>query len=328
MRIRWRNFELPTQVVKEEATYSDTYGKFIVEPFHRGFGTTIGNGLRRVLLSSIEGTAITWIRIEGADHEFSSLEGVLEDVTDIVLQLKRLRVRYHGEDKTVMRIEKSGPGPILASDIQVDHQTEIANRDLHICTLTGDVSFRCEMELARGRGYSSAEDNVREDLPKGAIPIDSIFSPVYRVKYGIEATRVGKYTNYDRLVLEVWTDGTVTPEMALVEASKIYRKHLTPFVQYYDGRRETPIAMGLRPAEAEKNSEKSSLDRLLDQPVEILGLSVRAKNCLDSDSIRTLRDLVRNTESDLMAIRNFGQTSLIEVQKKLEEHGLGLGMAV
>ncbi|MCB9883098.1 MAG: DNA-directed RNA polymerase subunit alpha [Planctomycetes bacterium] len=329
MRIRWRNFELPTSVTRDDQSYTDTYGRFIVEPFQRGFGTTIGNGLRRVLLSSIEGTAITWVKIDGADHEFSSLDGVYEDVTDIILKLKRLRVRLEEAEESTIKLTKQGPGDVMAGDFQTDQHTTILSPDLHICTLTSDTTFHVEAGVARGRGYSPSDERIKGDLPVGHIPVDAIYSPVYRVKYGIEATRVGKYTNYDRLVLEIWTDGTVSPEMALVEAAKVYRKHLNPFVQYFDDQEKK--AVGSEPVlrESREAPEASTeQDATLDQSIDVLGLSVRAKNCLDSDTIRTIRELVRHTETELLSIRNFGQTSLVEVTKKLEERNLRLGMNV
>ena len=234
MRIRWRNLELPTKVVADSATRTDSYARFTAEPFERGYGVTVGNGLRRVLLSSIEGSAVTSIKIAGVKHEFSSIDGIKEDVTDMVLAFKRLRVRFHNDDPKVLRIEKKGPGPVTGADIQTTSDCEVVNKDLLICTLTSEQVFDAEIEVRKGRGYVPAEENAREEQEIGVIPIDSIFSPVQRVRYRTESTRVGKLTNYDRLILELWTDGTVTPEQALVEASKIYRKHLNPFIQLFD----------------------------------------------------------------------------------------------
>ncbi len=234
MRIRWRDLELPTKVVADSATRTDMYAKFTAEPFERGYGVTVGNGLRRVLLSSIEGTAVTSVKIQGVKHEFSSIEGVKEDVTDIILALKRLRVEFHTDDPKVLRIEKTGPGAVTGADILTGADCEVVNKDLLICTLTDEKTFEAEVEVRRGRGYVTAEENAREEQEIGVIPMDSIFSPIQRVRYRTENTRVGKLTNYDRLILELWTDGTITPEMALVEASKIYRKHLNPFIQFFD----------------------------------------------------------------------------------------------
>jgi DNA-directed RNA polymerase subunit alpha len=328
MRIRWRNFELPSQVKLDTQTATDTYGKFIVEPFERGFGTTIGNGLRRVLLSSIEGTAVTWVKIEGVVHEFSSIPGVYEDVTHIVLNIKKLRVRMHTDAPCILRIDVSRKGDVTAADIETDHNVEVVNPELKICTLTDDVRLYCEMQVRKGRGYVTAEDNVTEDQDVGTIPVDSIFSPVYRVKYSIENTRVGKFTYYDRLIMEIWTDGTVSPEMALVEASKIYRKHLNPFVQYFELKDDLAVEGGGLAPEGDESAKRKELDELLSKSVDILDLSVRAKNCLDSESLHTLRDLVQMTESDILKVRNFGKTSLKEVKTKLAALGLSLGMAV
>jgi DNA-directed RNA polymerase subunit alpha len=375
MRIRWRNLELPTKVVADSATRTDTYAKFTAEPFERGYGVTVGNGLRRVLLSSIEGTAVTSVKIQGVKHEFSSLDGVKEDVTDIVLALKRLRVTFHNDDSKILRIEKRGPGTVTGADITVHSDCEIVNKDLVICTLTTDRSFDAEIEVRRGRGYVSAEENAREEMEIGVIPVDSIFSPVQRVRYRTENTRVGKMTNYDRLILELWTDGTVTPEMALVEASKIYRKHLNPFIQFFDVGKEVVTeapaaaeAVGARgavsggapsagasapaapsPAASVPGASPSSsstpavastgqtsgatalpddLRGKLEMPIGALDLSVRASNSLEAEGILTIGDLVSRTMDDMLAFKNFGRTSLKEVQKKLEDHGLALGMDV
>ncbi len=326
MRIRWRNFELPSQVRLDPETSTDTYGRFVVEPFERGFGTTIGNGLRRVLLSSIEGTAVTSVKIDGVVHEYSTIPGVLEDITHIVLNFKKLRVRMHTDAPTILRLEANEKGDVTAGMIEGDQNVEIVNPELRICTLTEDVRFEAEITVRKGRGYVTAEDNVSEDVEVGTIPVDSIFSPVYRVKYGIENTRVGKFTNYDKLVLEIWTDGTVTPEMALVEASKIYRKHLNPFVQYFELKEDLAVDGGALAPEGDEGAKRRELEDLLSKSVDILDLSVRAKNCLDSENITKLRDLVVLTESEILKVRNFGRTSLKEVKSKLSALGLSLGM--
>ncbi len=325
MRIRWRNFELPSRVKLEEKTATDSYGKFQVEPFERGFGTTIGNGLRRVLLSSIEGTAVTSVKIEGVVHEFSTIAGVYEDVTQIILNIKKLRVRMHTDAPCTLRIDVSEKGEVTADRIETDHNVEVVNTDLKICTLTDDVRFYCEIQVRKGRGYVTAEDNVSEEQEIGTIPVDSIFSPVYRVRYAIENTRVGKFTNYDRLVLEIWTDGTVVPEMALVEASKIYRKHLNPFVQYFEMKEDLAVEGGVLAPEGDEHAKRREMDELLSKSVDMLDLSVRSKNCLDSENILMIGDLVRFTESELLKVRNFGKTSLKEVKNKLAALGLSLG---
>jgi len=327
MRIRWRNFELPSQVSLDPATASPSFGRFLVEPFERGFGTTIGNGLRRVLLSSIEGAAVYAVRIEGVVHEFSTIPGVLEDVTIIILNIKKLRVKMHTDAPVTMRIDVQRGGVVTAADIQADHNVEVVNPDLHICTLTENVRFYCEIMARRGRGYVTAEENATEDMEVGTIPVDSIFSPVFRVKYAIENTRVGKFTNYDRLVLEIWTDGTVTPEMALVEAAKIYRKHLNPFVLYQGGADDSPVAEDPSTSNySQRNREMSVMSEMLARPIAELELSVRARNCLDGANIQTLRDLVSLSENEVMNLKNLGKTSLTEIKTKLSEQGLSLGM--
>ena len=328
MRIRWRNFELPSQVRMDQDTASPQFGRFVVEPFEKGFGATIGNGLRRVLLSSIEGTAVTWVRIDGVVHEFSTIQGVLEDVTQIVLNIKKLRVKLHTDAPTTLRIDVNQKGEVRAEKIEGDHNVEIANPELKICTLTEDVRFYCEMQVKKGRGYVTAEENVSDEQEIGTIPVDSIFSPVHRVRYAIENTRVGKSTDYDRLVLDVWTDGTVSPEMALVEASKIYRKHLNPFVQYFDLKEDLAVEGGVLAPEGDEGARRREMADLLSKSIDMLELSVRAKNCLDSESVTLMRDLVALSEPELLKVRNFGKTSLKEVKSKLSALGLSLGMNV
>jgi len=327
MRIRWRNFELPSKVQPDPETLTNTYGKFLIEPFERGFGHTIGNGLRRVLLSSIEGTAIATVKIDGAQHEFDSLEGIYEDVTDIILNLKRLRVSWEGQNQLTCKISKKGKGAVTGADVQTEGDATVANKDLHIATLTGERAFNCEVVLKKGRGYVPADENTSETMPLGTIPVDSIFSPVLRVRYSIEATRVGKLTNYDRLVLEVWTDGTITPELALVESAKIYRKHLNPFVLYGSSRDASPVPEDPSASEFNrKNRESTELNSMLEMPISSLELSVRARNCLDGANIQTLRDLVRMSENEVMNLKNLGKTSLTEIKTKLAERGLQLGI--
>jgi DNA-directed RNA polymerase subunit alpha len=329
MRIRWRNFELPSKVHPDKDSLTSEYGRFVIEPFEQGFGHTIGNGLRRVLLSSIEGTAVTAVRIDGASHEFDSLEGIQEDVTDIILNLKRLRVQYEGNASITCKIETSKKGPITGADVQCPGDAEVVNPDLHILSLTGNRELRLELEVRRGRGYVPAEENSSELHQLGTIPVDSIYSPVHRVRYMVEATRVGKFTNYDRLVLEIWTDGTVSPEMALVESAKIYRKHLNPFVLYEHSRDEHPIAEDPSTSTYnEQNLETSKLASILSRPIADLELSVRARNCLDGANVLTLRDLVTLSENEVMNLKNLGKTSLTEIKAKLSEHGLSLGMQV
>ncbi len=337
MRIRWRNLELPTKVVADPATRTDTYAKFVAEPFERGFGVTVGNGLRRVLLSSIEGTAVTSVKIQGVKHEFSSLDGMKEDVTDVVLSLKRLRIRFHSDEPKVLTIEKRGPGQVTGADVKCGSDCEVVNKDLVIATLTTDRTFEAEIEVKKGRGYVTQEENAREEHEIGQIPLDAIFSPVQRVRYRTENTRVGKMTNYDRLVIELWTDGTVTPEMALVEAGKIYRKHLNPFIHFFDVGKElgTPGASPSAPAAAVATSApvaggdgSDDLRRKLALPVSSLDLSVRAGNALEAEGIQTVGELVGRTEEQLLKLKNFGRTSIKEVEKKLQAMELSFGMDV
>jgi len=329
MRIRWRNLELPSRVTPDKETLTNEYGSFVIEPFERGFGHTIGNGLRRVLLSSIEGTAITAVRIENAAHEFDSLDGVYEDVTDIILNLKRLRIQYEGEEPIKCRINKSTKGAVTGADVECEGGASVANPDLHIATLTLDTDFEVELDVKRGRGYVPSEENHDVSQPLGTIPVDSIYSPVHRVRYGIEATRVGKFTNYDRLVLEIWTDGTVSPEMALVEAAKVYRRHLNAFV-LYDSQDEDDFVTSDPSASEynEANREDSQLATILSASISELELSVRARNCLDGANLRTLHDLVTLSESEVINLKNLGKTSLTEIKNKLAERGLSLGMTV
>jgi DNA-directed RNA polymerase subunit alpha len=329
MRIRWRNFELPSKVVPDKATLTKEYGRFVIEPFEQGFGHTIGNGLRRVLLSSIEGTAVTAVRIDGAAHEFDTLTGVYEDVTDIILNIKRLRVRYESNEPIVCRIHKKGKGPVTGADVQCPGDARVVNPDLHLLSLTSDREFKMEIDVRKGRGYVPAEENMAERTSLGSIPVDSIYSPVHRVRYSVEATRVGKFTNFDRLVLEIWTDGTVAPELALIESAKIYRKHLNPFVLLETSRDEAPLAE--EPSASpynERNREQSKLSAVLSAPISELELSVRARNCLDGANITTLDQLVSMTEAEVMNLKNLGKTSLTEIKSKLAERGLSLGMRV
>jgi len=333
MRIRWRNFELPTRVVREpvEGTDPERYGRFVAAPFQRGYGATIGNGLRRVLLSSIEGSAVTSLKIDSVVHEFSTVPGLLEDVTDVVLNVKRLRVRLHSDGPSSIRIQKKGPGEIRGSDVITDHNTEVVNPELHIATITDNSEFRAELTVKHGRGYVTADEGAEGEPELGTIPLDAIYSPVYRVKYSVENTRVGEITNYDKLVLEIWTDGTVSPEMALVEASKIYRKHLNPFIQYFEDREVSLVADEIRAAEALVSRDGGSTDagkEWLDRSVADLNLSFRAKSSLDTEGIRTIRDLVARTEQDLADTMHLGRTSIVEIQKKLAEVGLSLGASV
>ncbi len=326
MHIRWRGLELPSQVTCEVETLSATYGKFIAEPFERGFGTTIGNGLRRILLSSLEGSAVTQIKVHNAQHEFTTIPGVLDDVTDIVLNIKSLVVKNYSDSTKVLRVERNTAGQVTAADIETDEAVEVINKDLVIATLTDDVPFVIEMVVENGRGYVPASEHAEniQDQEVGIIPIDAVFSPVTRVRYTIEETRVGQKTNYDKLIVEVQTDGSIGPEMAIVEAAKILRKHLTPFVQYTElGPQVHSASRGIAIGGAD-----SALEAKLNMSMAELNLSVRAGNCLETENILQVRDLVCRTEDQLLEVRNFGETTLSEVQLKLRELGLHLGMRV
>jgi DNA-directed RNA polymerase subunit alpha len=326
MRIRWRGLELPTRVIRDVSVSDKEYGRFSIEPFERGFGTTVGNSLRRILLSSLEGSAITHARIAGADHEFCSLPGVLEDVTDIILNIKALIVNVDSETPKRMRVERHEKGEIRAGDFECEAGLEAYNTNQLIATLTDDVSFSAELTATRGRGYVPATEQLNESDEIGVIPIDALFSPVTRVRYRTEDTRVGQRVNYDRLIMEIWTKGIVLPEDALVEAAKILRKHLNPFVQYYElgetvaASEAEPLASG-PPVDEELRSK-------LERSVASLDLSVRASNCLEAARIITVGDLVRLDENQLMQLRSFGKTSLMEVKRKLVELGLTLGMNI
>jgi DNA-directed RNA polymerase subunit alpha len=328
MRIKWRGLELPSRVTADRASLTDTYGKFYAEPFERGFGMTVGNSLRRILLSSLEGSAVTRVNIQGVQHEISTIPGVVEDVTDIILNIKSLVVKNTSDQPKTLRIEKHGSGPVRAADIQHDELVILANPEHHIATLTDDVPFVVEMVVENGRGYKTSEENAGKEREIGPIPVDSSFSPVVRVKYDIEETRVGQRTNYDKLVLEIWTNGTITPQMALVEAAKILRKHLNPFVQYSEPGPEVPLDEPIEIGGAAAGGLDLELERKLNMSLAELELSVRATNCLESEGIATVRDLVMRSDDELLEVRNFGETTLKEVKGKLQERGLHLGMKV
>lgn len=323
MHIRWRGLELPGAVTADPKTLTSTYGKFTAEPFERGFGTTVGNSLRRVLLSSLEGSAVTQIKLAGSLHEFTTIKGVLEDAADIVLAVKSLVVKNHSDSTRVVRIEKSSRGPVTGADIQTDEAVEVVNKDLVLANLTDDVPFELEMVIENGRGYVPASEQSQASQEIGIIPVDAVFSPVTRVKYEVEETRVGQKTNYDKLTIEIWTNGTVTPEMALVEAAKILRKHLNPFVGYTKPGLGVPL-----PGAASLFAVEAPLESRLSMLVSDLRLSLRANNCLHEAGIETLRDLVARSRDELLEVRNFGETTLQEIEEKLRENGLQLGMNV
>lgn len=291
------------------------YGKFVVEPLERGYGITLGNSLRRILLSSLPGAAVTSIRIDGVLHEFSTIPGVTEDTTDIVLNLKDLLVKQHSDETVVGRIHADQQGAVTAGDIQVPSEVEILNPDLHIATLEAGAKLDMELTFDKGRGYVSAERNKRPDMPIGVIAIDSIFTPVRRVNYQVEDTRVGQVTDFDRLILEVWTDGSIAPDEAVSLSAKILIEHLRLFVSLTDASDDVEIMV-------EKEEEEK--DRLMDMTIEELDLSVRSYNCLKRAGINSVEELVRKTEEDMMKVRNLGKKSLQEVKEKLAALNLSL----
>ena len=323
MHVRWRGLELPATIEIDERSRTATFGRFTVEPFERGFGTTIGNSLRRILLSSIEGAAVIKARIEGVEHEFSTLPGVLEDVTDIILNVKGLVISLEGSEPKTMRLAATGPGEVTADLIEADTAVTIHNPDYLIATLTDEVDFEVSMTVARGRGYQPASEHYakRDEQVIGEIAVDAVFSPVQRVRYRVENTRVGQKTNYDKLIMDIWTDGTVSPDLVLVEGAKILRKHLNPFVQYFELGEELVSAEASAAASVDEE-----LIRKLNMSVTELDLSVRASNCLESADIRTVGDLIQKDDPELLGVRSFGKTSLREVKRKLDELGLSLGM--
>ena len=341
MRIRWRGLELPSRVASDRSTLTDTYGKFYAEPFERGFGMTVGNSLRRILLSSLEGSAVTRVIIQGVQHEVSTIPGVVEDVTDIILNVKSLVVKNTSDQPKTIRIDKHGAGEVRAADIQHDETVQIINPEHHIATMTADVPFVLEMTVESGRGYRTAEDNAGKEREIGVIPVDSSFSPVVRVKYDIEETRVGQRTNYDRLVMEIWTNGTVNPQMALVEAAKILRKHLIPFVNYFEIGAELEAESmleeeagaagdgGTEGAEAGAESAAARLDpaATLAKPIASLDLTQRALQALEAEGIKTVADLAARSEDDLSKSKAVGKTVVKELKKKLEGLGLAFGAA-
>jgi DNA-directed RNA polymerase subunit alpha len=320
MRIRWRGLELPSRIESERSTLSQTYGKFVAEPFERGFGVTVGNSLRRILLSSLEGSSVTQIKLHGVQHEFSTLPGVVEDVTDVVLNVKSLVVKNHSEQTQVVQIDKNQKGPVTGADVRTGEQVEVINKGHFIATLTEDVPFQLDMVVENGRGYVAATEHTPQSQEIGIIPVDAAFSPVIRVRYEVEDTRVGQKTNYDKLTMEIWTNGSVTPEMALIESAKILRKHLNPFVQY------TELGLMVHSEARAGAAMDQSIEAKLAMNLAELELSVRATNCLESENIITVRDLVSRTEEQLLEVRNFGDTTLTEVRAKLSDIGLRLGM--
>lgn len=315
-----KNFQMPRSVQIDQERLRDTYGLFTVQPLERGFGTTIGNSLRRVLLASIEGAAIKAIRIEGVQHEFSVIEGVVEDVAEIVLNLKEVCIRMHSDEEKILRITMQGPGNLKASDLSVDPSIEIMNPDQHIATLGKDSAIDIEVTVGKGRGYVLAEENKTVEQPLGTIPMDSAYSPVRKVHYDVEKARVGQQIDYDKLTLEVWTNGIVRPDDAVSHAAKILKDHLELFISFEEEAEEEP--------EEVIDEEAQRLANLLKMPVEELELSVRSANCLKAADILVLEDLVRKSEAEMLKFRNFGRKSLNELTAILEGVGLSFGMDI
>ncbi len=315
--MKMRDFQIPKKVEFEQETLTQVYGRFVAEPFERGFGMTIGNSLRRVLLSSIVGAAVTSVRIEGVLHEFSSITGVKEDVTDIILNLKNLRLKVHSDKPKSIHIKKKGAGEVTGKDLIHDADVEILTPDLHIATLDKDASLELEVTVQNGRGYVPAERNKDEDAPIGVIPVDSLFSPVRKVNCVVENSRVGRVTDYDKLTMEITTDGSIKPDEALAYAAKVLKDHLSIFITFEERDEATDYAIEEKGGDLNKNLFRS---------VNELELSVRAANCLKNANIKSIADLVQKSEAEMLKTKNFGRKSLNEIKEILSEMGLSLGM--
>src|SRR5919106_1131684 len=320
MPVRLGRFEMPKRLTKDDATATETYAKFIAEPFETGYGHTVGNSIRRVLLSSLEGAAIASVKIDGAMHEFTAIDGVVEDVTDIVLNLKKIKFKAHSREPQTLLLSVHKEGSVTAADIQLNQNIELVNTDQLICTLDKKKKFEMEMEVKMGRGFCPGDENKKVDQPIGVIAIDSLFSPVTRVRYNVESARVGQRTDYDRLILEIWTDGRISPDDALTQASAILQHHLDVFVGYDKN------AVEFEEQVDKQDDEKSRQRKLLNMSVNEIELSVRAANCLNNANITTVGQLAMKTEAEMLKYRNFGKKSLNEIKEKLEALGLSLGM--
>ncbi len=317
----WYDFQRPERVEIESESRTDSFARFIAQPFERGWGTTVGNALRRALLSSIPGAAVTAVKIEGADHEFSAVPGVVEDVTDIILNLKKIPFVLHGEEPVFLTLTAKGAGEVTAGQFTMPHNVEVTDPDVHVATLSADGELNMTVRVAKGRGYIPAEENQTEDLDLGFIPVDSAHSPVRRANFRVEMARLGQMTNYERLVMEVWTNGAITAEDALALAARLVQGHMDLYVTVA-GDEPSGATMEPSPEPAPTGESESILDR----DIESLELSIRSLNCLKNAQIKTLRDLVTRTEKQMVEIRNFGEKSLKEVREKLEAMGLGFGM--
>src|SRR2546422_6521712 len=320
MPVRLGRFEMPKRLTREDTTATETYAKFVAEPFEPGYGHTIGNSLRRVLLSSLEGAAITSVKIDGAMHEFTTIEGVVEDVTDLVLNLKKVLFRAHSREPQMLLLSATKDGEVSAGDIQLNQNVELVNPKQHICTLDKKRKFEMELEVKVGRGFLPGDENKKPDQAIGVIAIDSLFSPVTRVRYAVESARVGQRTDYDRLILEIWTDGRISPDDALTQASAILQHHLDVFVGYDKN------AVEFEEVVDKQDEEKTKLKKLLNMSVNEIELSVRAANCLNNANITTVGQLAMKTEQEMLKYRNFGKKSLNEIKDKLQALGLTLGM--
>jgi DNA-directed RNA polymerase subunit alpha len=312
---------MPKLLTRDDATATPTYAKFIAEPFEAGYGNTIGNSIRRVLLSSLEGAAISSVKIEGAPHEFTAIPGVVEDVTDIILNLKKVLLKSHSRDPHVVYLSANKDGAVTAADIKSDQVVEVLNPDQHICTLDKKMRFEAELEVKIGRGFCPAEENKKPEQPIGVIAIDSLFSPVRRVRYAVENTRLGQRTDYDKLVVEVWTDGRITPEDAMVQASNVLRHHLDVFCDY-----NKELVVEFEEGGREVSAEQAKLRKILNMSVNEIELSVRAANCLNNANITTVGQLAMKSEQEMLKYRNFGKKSLNEIKEKLASLNLSLGM--
>ncbi len=318
MGVKLRNFEMPRKLTCDEASFKPTYGKFIAEPFERGYATTIANSLRRVLISSIEGTAVTSVKVSGISHEFSTIKGVVEDVPQILLNIKKIILKSHFKKPKPMFLKVDKKGDVTAKDFKVDETVEIMNPKLHIATLTKKTKLEMELEVSRGRGYVPAERNKKENQPIGITPIAAIFSPVKRINFTVENTRVGQITDYDKLIFEIWTNGSIDPKEAMLYASNILQRHLDIFVEFG----ELPEEI----IEEEESKEEKAVTEKINMPITELELSVRSSNCLKDAKIKTIGDLVKKTEMEMLKYRNFGKKSLSEINKILVTMGLHLGM--
>ena len=328
MDLKKRGFQLPDKIRFDEETLTDTYGKLIAEPLDRGFGTTIGNALRRVLLSSIEGAAVTTMKIQGALHEFAKIDGIKEDMIDIILNVKKLRFKLYASGEKVATIKLKGPKIVTGADMEGGASFELLNPEQVIATLEKNALFEAEMHINKGKGYVPSELNKEEELPVGVIAVDSIFSPVKKVNFNIEKARVGRATDYDRLVMEIWTDGSITPENALSQAASIIIEHLDLFLLEEEEKQEEEFSSPEEGAEVELLSENPVFNTNLLKSVDELELSVRANNCLKNANIKTIADLVQKTEHEMLKTKNFGRKSLNEIKDILHSMGLRLGMRI